>query len=124
MKFKNILMKSKKVKSFSYSLLRKGADVAKWIKAVDCESTTRGFNSRRSPIIFQIPKMLFEICLFTATKNKTITISFLFPTSSSKRRITPRGHGSFSTNWCSPFTAPMGMVYRVHNYSSYYRTLT
>lgn len=27
-----------------------GADVAKWIKAVDCESTMRGFNSRRSPI--------------------------------------------------------------------------
>ena len=26
-----------------------GADVAKWIKAVDCESTMRGFNSRRSP---------------------------------------------------------------------------
>ncbi|KAJ6854814.1 hypothetical protein NC651_039695 [Populus alba x Populus x berolinensis] len=25
-----------------------GADVAKWIKAVDCESTTRGFNPRRS----------------------------------------------------------------------------
>ena len=31
-------------------LARKGADVAKWIKAVDCESTTRGFNPRRSPI--------------------------------------------------------------------------
>lgn len=31
-------------------LARKGADVAKWIKAVDCESTMRGFNSRRSPI--------------------------------------------------------------------------
>ena len=27
-----------------------GADVAKWIKAVDCEFTMRGFNSRRSPI--------------------------------------------------------------------------
>ena len=27
-----------------------GADVAKWIKAVDCESTMRGFNSRRSPV--------------------------------------------------------------------------
>ena len=27
----------------------RGADVAKWIKAVDCESTMRGFNSRRSP---------------------------------------------------------------------------
>ena len=27
------------------------ADVAKWIKAVDCGSTTRGFNSRRSPIL-------------------------------------------------------------------------
>ena len=26
-----------------------GADVAKWVKAVDCESTMRGFNSRRSP---------------------------------------------------------------------------
>lgn len=33
-------------------LARKGADVAKWIKAVDCESTMRGFNSRRSPITF------------------------------------------------------------------------
>lgn len=29
----------------------RGADVAKWIKAVDCESTMRGFNSRRSPKI-------------------------------------------------------------------------
>lgn len=28
----------------------RGADVAKWIKAVDCESTMRGFNSRRSPM--------------------------------------------------------------------------
>ena len=37
-----------------------GADVAKWIKAVDCESTMRGFNSRRSPItFFQIQKILF-----------------------------------------------------------------
>ncbi|KAF9660699.1 hypothetical protein SADUNF_SadunfPtG0004400 (chloroplast) [Salix dunnii] len=27
-----------------------GADVAKWLKAVDCESTMRGFNSRHSPI--------------------------------------------------------------------------
>lgn len=27
-----------------------GADVAKWFKAVDCESTTRGFNPRHSPI--------------------------------------------------------------------------
>ena len=32
------------------AFLRGGADVAKWIKAVDCESTMRGFNSRRSPI--------------------------------------------------------------------------
>lgn len=27
-----------------------GADVAKWIKAMDCGSITRGFNPRRSPI--------------------------------------------------------------------------
>ncbi|KAM7461321.1 hypothetical protein LguiA_029442 [Lonicera macranthoides] len=25
--------------------------------------------------------------------------------------------GFFSTNWSPPFTTPMGMVYRVHNYS-------
>jgi hypothetical protein len=30
----------------------------------------------------------------------------------------------FSTNWGPPLTTPMGMVYRVHNYSSYYRTFT
>ncbi|THU43440.1 hypothetical protein C4D60_Mb00t02670 [Musa balbisiana] len=36
----------------------------------------------------------------------------------------PKGCGFFSTDWGSPLTAPMGMVYRVHNYSSYYRTLT
>lgn len=30
--------------------LAKGADVAKWIKAMDCGSITRGFNPRRSPI--------------------------------------------------------------------------
>ena len=29
----------------------KGADVAKWIKAVDCEFTTRGFDPRRSPTL-------------------------------------------------------------------------
>nr|YP_358623.1 hypothetical protein PhapfoPp076 [Phalaenopsis aphrodite subsp. formosana]AAW82563.1 hypothetical protein [Phalaenopsis aphrodite subsp. formosana] len=85
----------------------------------------RGFNSRRSPItLFPIPKIRFSMFLFTATKNQTITIFVPFPASSSKRRITPRGCGFFSTNWGSPFTAPMGMVYRVHNYSSYYRTLT
>ncbi|KAL2957343.1 hypothetical protein AAZX31_18G141500 [Glycine max] len=30
----------------------------------------------------------------------------------------------FSTNWGPPFTTPMRMVYRVHNYSSYYRTVS
>jgi hypothetical protein len=65
---------------------------------VDCESTMRGFNSSRSPIaLLQIPKMQFSIFLvtylLTATKNKTITIFFPFPSSSSKRRITPRGCG-------------------------------
>ena len=30
--------------------MAKGADVAKWIKAMDCGSITRGFNPRRSPI--------------------------------------------------------------------------
>ena len=60
----------------------------------------------------------------TATKNQIITIFIPFSTSSSKCRITPRGCGFFSTNWSPPFTTPMGMVYRVHNYSSYYRTLT
>ena len=34
-----------------FQVSSRGADVAKWIKAVDCESTTRGFNSRRSPTI-------------------------------------------------------------------------
>ncbi|KAK5776522.1 hypothetical protein PVK06_044482 [Gossypium arboreum] len=38
--------------------------------------------------------------------------------------ITLRGCGFFSTNLSPPFTTPMGMVYRVHNYSYYYRTLT
>ena len=33
-----------------FQVSRRGADVAKWIKAVDCESTMRGFNSRRSPV--------------------------------------------------------------------------
>ena len=106
-----------------------GADVAKWIKAVDCESTMRGFNSRRSPIaLLQIPKMQFSIFLvtylLTATKNKTIAIFFPFPSSSSKRRITPRGCGFFSTNGSFPFTAPMGVVHRVHNYPSYYGAFT
>ena len=54
-------------------------DVAKWIKAMDCESTMRGFNSRRSPItLFQIQKIRFSIFLFMATKNKTIPIFFSF----------------------------------------------
>nr|YP_010175932.1 ribosomal protein S19 [Scleromitrion brachypodum]QSM35026.1 ribosomal protein S19 [Scleromitrion brachypodum] len=60
----------------------------------------------------------------TTTKNQIITIFIPFSTSSSKCRITPRGCGFFSTNWRSPFPPPMGMVYRVHNYPSYYRTLT
>lgn len=116
----------------------RGADVAKWIKAVDCESTMRGFNSRRSPITKMISsssyfffvfvktkkEILFSRLFTTATKNQIITIFIPFSTSASKCRITPRGCGFFSTNWGSPFTTPMGMVYRVHNYSSYYRTLT
>ncbi|KAL4201734.1 hypothetical protein AMTRI_Chr02g217610 [Amborella trichopoda] len=63
-----------------------------------------------------------RLLLFTTMKNETITIFLLFPTLSSK--CGPRGCGFFSTNWGLPFTTPMGMVYWVHNYSSYYRTLT
>ena len=37
---------------FNLKIKKRGADVAKWIKAVDCESTMRGFNSRRSPYFF------------------------------------------------------------------------
>lgn len=36
--------------SRSGSPVVEGADVAKWIKAMDCGSITRGFNPRRSPI--------------------------------------------------------------------------
>lgn len=36
--------------SLSRSGSQEGADVAKWIKAMDCGSITRGFNPRRSPI--------------------------------------------------------------------------
>ena len=60
---------------------------------------------------------------------KDLTISegtgaFPFPSSSSKRRITPRGCGFFSTNGGFPFTTPMGVVHRVHNYPSYYGAFT
>uniref|UniRef100_A0A453JVG3 Uncharacterized protein n=1 Tax=Aegilops tauschii subsp. strangulata TaxID=200361 RepID=A0A453JVG3_AEGTS len=48
---------------------------------------------------------------------------FPFPSSSSKCRITPRGCGFF-TNGSFPFTAPMGVVHRVHNYPSYYEAFT
>jgi len=65
-------------------------------------------------------KILFSLLFTTATKNKIITIFIPFSTSSSKCRITPRGCGFFSTNWGPPFTTAMGLVYRVHNYSSYY----
>jgi hypothetical protein len=41
----------------------RGADVAKWIKAVDCESTMRGFNSRRSP------KFLFFLINYSLQKD-------------------------------------------------------
>lgn len=41
------------------SSVGEGADVAKWIKAVDCESTMRGFNSRRSPITFVLSLSIF-----------------------------------------------------------------
>ena len=39
-----------------------GADVAKWIKAMDCGSITRGFNPRRSPIQLgnSIPSLFLE----------------------------------------------------------------
>lgn len=39
-----------------------GADVAKWIKAMDCGSITRGFNPRRSPIKLgnSIPSLCLE----------------------------------------------------------------
>ena len=43
---------------FNLEIFRKGADVAKWIKAVDCESTMRGFNSRRSPLSIFFNKRL------------------------------------------------------------------
>ena len=52
--------------------------------------------------------MLFSICLFTAKKNKTITISFLFPTSFYKCRITPRGHWSFLPIGALPSPPPWG----------------
>ena len=52
--------------TFFYSFIFKfqikneiGADVAKWIKAVDCESTMRGFNSRRSPAGTKLLLFLF-----------------------------------------------------------------
>ena len=41
--------------------LAKGADVAKWIKAMDCGSITRGFNPRRSPI--QLGNSIPSLCL-------------------------------------------------------------
>ncbi|KAI3750834.1 hypothetical protein L2E82_21690 [Cichorium intybus] len=69
-------------------------------------------------------EILFSLLFTTATKNQIITIFIPFSTSFSKCRITPRGCGFFSTNWGPPFTTPMWMVYRVHNYSSYYRALT
>ncbi|KAH0437221.1 hypothetical protein IEQ34_026272 [Dendrobium chrysotoxum] len=46
--------------------------------------------------------------LFTATKNKTITIFVPFPTSSSKRRITPRGCGFFLPIGALPSPPPWG----------------
>lgn len=66
----------------------------------------------------------FSLLFTTATKNQSLTIFFPFSSSSSKCRITPGGYGFFSTNWSPPFTTSMGMVDRVHNYSSYYRTFT
>src|ERR1044072_533525 len=68
--------------------------------------------------------IFFTLLFSTATKNQIITIFIPFSTSSSKCRITPRSYGFFSTNGGPPLTTPMGVVYRVHNYSSYYRTLT
>ncbi|KAH0445508.1 hypothetical protein IEQ34_025411 [Dendrobium chrysotoxum] len=61
--------------------------------------------------------------LFTATKKKTITISlrafsYFFFQAQDNPVV-----GFFYQLGLS-FTAPMGMVYRVHNYSSDYRTLT
>lgn len=40
-----------------------GADVAKWIKAMDCGSITRGFNPRRSPI--QLGNSILSLCYGT-----------------------------------------------------------
>ena len=75
---------------------------------MDCESTTRGFNSRRSPLplllIFVFfyfffiktkKQILFSRLFTTATKNQIIAIFIPFSTSSSKCRITPRGCGFF-----------------------------
>jgi hypothetical protein len=52
-----------------------GADVAKWIKAVDCESTMRGFNSRPSPItLFPMWEKFYHgepsIHLFSSSKRR------------------------------------------------------
>lgn len=54
-----------------------GADVAKWIKAVDCESTMRGFNSRRSPInnlmnLSQLTPIFCFVC-FVKTKKEILS---------------------------------------------------
>ncbi|KAG0447300.1 hypothetical protein HPP92_028427 [Vanilla planifolia] len=46
--------------------------------------------------------------LFTATKNQSITIFVPFPTSSSKRRITPRGCGFFLPIGDLPSPPPWG----------------
>ena len=53
----------------------RGADVAKWIKAVDCESTMRGFNSRRSPIT---KHKCFAIKGFFFSERVTVNFSYFF----------------------------------------------
>ncbi|GFP97149.1 protein ycf2 [Phtheirospermum japonicum] len=47
-------------------------------------------------------------------KQQRAGIFIPFSTSSSECRITPRGCGFFSTNWGSPLTTPVGVVYKVH----------
>lgn len=58
--------------SRSGSQVVEGADVAKWIKAMDCGSITRGFNPRRSPIQLDNSFLLLGIDKFLRKKKKKV----------------------------------------------------
>ena len=117
-----IMMNGKKRKFLLDKRRMKPSGSRQWIVNPPCVSSILVVRPSHH---FKFKKKKFDFQYFNLRrwKIKLSLYYFPFPTSS-KRRKTRGVVDFFSTNYVSPFLAYMGMIYRVHNYSSYYRVLT